>query len=218
MTALAVVLGAGIGWAQTGAGTGAAPDTALNDLLTKLESTAQRSDGDLSRLHCDKWKADSTSRQQAQENASALRRNLENAVPELVKQMRTEPASMTANFKLYRDLDALYEAMSSLAESAGAFAAADQYSPLAEDSEQLDRIRHQLAERVELLSTSDDTELHRLRAQMAAAPSAAPSKTAAAPARIVVDDNSKAAAAKKKPKSPAKTASKPSAANGASQP
>ena len=138
--ALVLLLLCSPGWAQTPADSGAAagqppasqgapavpPDTALSDLLAQVQAAAQKSDQDLAALHIQKWKADATNRQQAEDNAAAIHRNLANAVPELLQQVRSEPGSLAANFKLYRDLNAVYDTFSALVESAGAFGPADQ--------------------------------------------------------------------------------------------
>jgi hypothetical protein len=156
---------------------------ALTDLLTQIQGSAQQSDQDVARLRVDKWKADAGSKQQAQASSESIRRNLMNAIPDLVQRIRASPSSLNANFRLYRNLNALYDTFSALAESAGAFGPRDQYDPLASDVAQLDRLRHQVAERVDLLAGNNDAELARLRAQLSA--NASGSKP---PAKIVVDD------------------------------
>ena len=218
-TATVLLLLCSPGWAQMPDNMGAAdsqppvsqaaadasPDAALTELLTQLQAMAEQSDRDLAALHVQKWKTDAANRQQAEENAAAIHRNLANAVPELLQKVRSEPGSLSANFKLYRDLNALYDTFSALVESAGAFGPADQYPPLAKDVAQLDQLRHRCAERLDQMSGASDAELVRLRAQLAAATTRASAK-AAPPAKIVVDDNhphpaAHHAAPKKKPAS-----------------
>jgi hypothetical protein len=220
--ALVLLFTCSLGWAQMPGNSGdtgshppasqGAPDAALTELLTQLRDSARQSDHDLAGLRIEKWKADATSKQQAQENAAAIHRNLANAVPELVQHVQSEPGSLAANFKLYRDLNALYDTFSALVETAGAFGPTEQYSPLAADIARLDQLRHQCAERMEQMSGASDAELFRLRTQFAAAASA----KAVPPAKIVVDDNHPHPAARKKPKKPttlphpaAKTPSQP---------
>ncbi len=219
--ALVLLLLCSPGWAQTPADSGAAagqppasqgapavpPDTALSDLLAQVQAAAQKSDQDLAALHIQKWKADATNRQQAEDNAAAIHRNLANAVPELLQQVRSEPGSLAANFKLYRDLNAVYDTFSALVESAGAFGPADQYSPLASDIARLDQLRHQCAMRLDQMTGASDAELLRLRTQLAAAAARASAKPVPPASRIVVDDNhphpaAHHAAKKKTPKSP----------------
>lgn len=172
----------------------APPDAALAESLTTMQAVARKSGEDLARLHIDKWKADSQSKQQAQATAASIQRNLTSAIPELLQRLQAEPGSFSANFKLYRNLNALYDSFSALAESAGAFGPEDQYAPLASDVAQFDRTRHQLAERIDQLAASSDAELARLRAA---------AKAAAKPAsKVVVDDSSRPKPKKKAKPSP----------------
>jgi hypothetical protein len=183
-------------WAQpTSPAPPVAPaDALLTNLLAQLQATAAKSDSDLGRLRVDKWKTEAASRQQAQATLTSVRRNLDYAIPELLQQLQSQPSSLAANFRLYRNLNALYETFSSLVESAGVFGATDQYSPLAADISQLDQLRHQFAERMDLLAAARDAELLRLRTQSPV------TATKPAATKIVVDDNQPPAAAKKKPR------------------
>jgi len=193
----------------------AAEAQALNELLNQTQAAAEKSNGDVARLHIEKWKADSTSKQQAQSSAASIRRNLVNAVPDLIQQIQAAPASLSANFRLYRNLNALYDTFSALAESAGAFGPRDQYEPLAADIQRLDQLRHQLAERVDRLSGTSDAELTRLRARLSAAASAAKPVT---PTRIVVDDEQPKAKKKAKPKPPQSSSTQTPAQNSSQNP
>lgn len=175
----------------------ASSDLALRESLITVQAMAQKSDADLSRLRIDKWKTDSQSRQQSEANATSIRRNLTNAIPDLLLRIQAEPNSLTANFRLYRNLNALYDSFSALTESAGAFGPQEQYSSLATDLTQLDQLRHQFAERVDLLAGASDAELARLRSEKVANP--APTKP---PTKVVVDDNQPSAKKKPKKKAP----------------
>ncbi len=157
-----------------------------------VQAMAQKSNADVARLHVEKWKTDAQSKQQSEASAAAIRRNLSDAVPDLLLRIQNEPGSLIANFRLYRNLNVLYDAFSALAESAGAFAPQDQYTPLAADVAQLDQLRRQLAERMDLLAGTSDAELARLRAAAAAAKKAKPAS------KIVVDDNQPSAKKKLK--------------------
>jgi hypothetical protein len=218
-TAIVLLLVSSSGWAQMPDSMGAAasqlpasqvaanapPDAALTELLTQLQTSAEQSDRDLAGLHIQRWKTDAANRQQAEENAAAIHRNLANAVPELVQKVRAEPGSLAANFRLYRDLNAVYDTFSALVESAGAFGPAEQYSPLASDIARLDQLRHRCAERLDQMSGASDAELVRLRAQLAPATTKSSAKSVPSTSKIVVDDNHPAShtpAKKKKPTSP----------------
>ena len=61
----------------------------MNELLAQLETSARQSDQDLAGLRIQKWKADAANKKQAEDNAAAIRRNLTNAIPALLQEVRT---------------------------------------------------------------------------------------------------------------------------------
>jgi hypothetical protein len=191
------------GQAPAGPAASSSPNTpALGDLLTQVQISAMKSDQDVAALRIDRWKTEAAGRQQAQASAASIRRNLTYAIPDLLQRIQASPGSLNANFRLYRNLNALYDTFSALAESAGAFGPKEQYAQLADDVAQLDRLRHDVADRVDSLAGANDAELARLRSQLATPGGKAPS-------RVVVDDQQ--APAKKKPKPKPKPATPPPA-------
>lgn len=197
--------------AQIASPAGAAPapaaqpmDAQLNEALLQLEQTAQNSALELARMRIEKWKADSSVKREAQQNSEALQRNLTAAMPQLVSAVRSRPGDISAAFKLYRNLNVVYEYFAQLAESAGAFGPKDQYTPLAQQAANMDGVRRTLADRLETMTTQVSGELQRLREQVRLAQVATP---AAVPKRIVIDDNEPAKKSPRKkpvPKPPAK--------------
>lgn len=172
----------------------------LNVILTQVEQTSQSAQVDLARLRIERWKADSGFKRQAQANVDSLMRNMKAALPEVIAQLRAAPEDLSATFKLYRNLDALYDVFGPVVESTGAFASRDEYESLTSDLGGFEKARRSLAERLENLSSTKEAELTRLRTELKAAQAAPP----APPKKIVVDDNAP-------PKKPAKkkTAPKP---------
>jgi hypothetical protein len=174
----------------------------VNAMLGNLEQTAQNSVADLNKLRVEKWKTDGNTKRQEQSDVESLQRNLQNALPGLVNELRNAPENMAATFKLYHNLDALHDVLRSVAESAGAFGSKNEYQALAADAEKLDDVRRSLADRMQSLATSKEAELVRLRTQLQAAMAAPPPP----PKKIVVDDTEPPKkATKKKPKKPATT-------------
>jgi len=174
----------------------AASDPSLNDLLARLRATVEKTDADLQRLRIDKWKADSDNKKQSQSSADSIHRNLVNAVPDLSQAVQAAPSSLLANFRLYRDLNAVYETFYGLVESAGAFGPQADYQALGADLTQLDHARQQLAQRLDLLAGATDSELARLRSRPSAA---APAKNASNSNNRVVVDDTQPAKKKRKP-------------------
>lgn len=169
--------------------------------IGQLEQLAKTTVTDLRRVRVDKWKTDDRYKNQARSNAESLERNLSEAVPTLVQQVRANPASLAANVKLYRNLNAVYDVLSSFSESAGAFGSKDDYSSLAQDTANLDNVRRSLADQLEQLASSQDAQVAQLTAQVRAQQATAAAATTT-PKRVVVEDTApakKTASAKKKP-------------------
>ncbi len=177
----------------------------LNGILTPLQQTAQSMLTDIGKMRIEKWKTDSTNKQQALANASSIQRNLQSALPEMIGQLNNSPEDLAASFKLYRNLDALYDVFGSLVESAGAFGNKEEFQSLSNDMNGLESARRTFGERMQKLAASKEDELTHLRVQVKALSAAPPPP----PQKIVVDDTEppKKAVKKKvtKPKPPATT-------------
>jgi hypothetical protein len=169
----------------------------MNGLLSQLETTAKAAQDDLGKLRIEKWKTDGNTKRQTLNNVDSIQRNLQSALPEIIGQLRNSPEDMPATFKLYRNLDALYDVLGSVAESAGAFGPKDDFQAVSNDLNSFEGTRRQLAERLANLASSKEQEITRLRADLKTAQAAVP----AAPAKkVVVDDNEPAKKpVKKKP-------------------
>jgi hypothetical protein len=165
--------------------------------LPQLQRTVENARVDLARVRVDKWKTDSAVKQQAATNIESLQRNLTGALPTLVAAAQQNPSSLNASFKLYRNLNALYDVMSNVTESAGAFGAKDEYAALARDLDNLDTARRAFADAVDSMTAQRDADFARMQQ---AARQAAQAAAAAPPKKIVIDDNelAKKPTAKKK--------------------
>jgi hypothetical protein len=157
----------------------------LNVLLAQLEEASQAAQLDLSKMRVEKWKTDSSSKRQAEGNAESIQRNLRSALPEIIAELKASPESLTSTFKLYRNLDALYDVFESVAESAGAFGSKDEFQSLENDVSAFEKARRAVADRMETLAGAKEVEVTRLRAALQNAQANTPSQP---PAKIVVDD------------------------------
>jgi len=163
-----------------------APSAAqLEPVLASLNQAVQTANLELGRLRIEKWKADSSLKRQSQENADSIQRNLTAALPGMVQQVRSDPQSLAAVFKLYRNMNVLYDVFSNLTESAGAFGPKNEYEALASDTRNLDNARRALGDRLQEMTALRDAELSRLRTQLAQAQQAA---VPVAPKKIIVDE------------------------------
>jgi hypothetical protein len=166
--------------------------------LDRLQSAASQANLDLAHVRIEKWKADSGSKQQAQGNADSVQRNLTTALPALIDNVRSAPQDVNAQFKLYRNLNALYDVFASLTESTGAFGPRSDYDALARQLGEIDSVRRNLGDELEKLTSSTQLELNQLRTQVRTLKQQA----AAPPKKAIVDDTEpakKTASHKKKP-------------------
>src|ERR1700719_794961 len=179
----------------------------LNLMLSQLEEVSQAAQSDLAKLRIEKGKTDSNTKRGTQEDVESLQRNLQMALPEIVAQLRSAPENVAATFKLYRNLDALYDVFGPVVESAGAFGSKDEYQSIQNDFNALERSRRVLAERMEALASTKEGELTQLRSQVRDLQVAATPVTPAK--KVVVDDTEPAKKPVKKKTVPKPT--KPSA-------
>jgi len=176
----------------------------VSSLLAQLEQQSQNAQLDLAKLRIDRWKTDSTSKKQAQSNVESVTRNLHDALPAIMGELRAAPESLVSTFKLYRNLDALYDVLGSVVEATGAFGSKDEFQQLANDLTSIEGSRRSFADRMETLAGTKEVELTKLRSQIHTAQQASVSTT---PKKVVVDDT-------ETPKKPVKKAvPKPPSAN-----
>jgi hypothetical protein len=157
------------------------PAVDLTPSLNQLQQTAGTISLNLSRLRIEKWKADGSVKRQSQADADSITRNLTSALPSLIDQVRANPQSLAAAVKLYRNVNALYDVFGGLAEMAEAFGPKGESATLAADAGTLDRIRRDIGDKLEKLAAGADSEILRLRAEVA-------SKPPPPPTRIIIDE------------------------------
>jgi hypothetical protein len=183
--------------------------TQLNGMLSQLEAVSKDTQADLVKLRIEHWKTDTASKKQALTNVDSIQRNLQGALPEIISQLRSAPEDVPASFKLYRNLDALYDVLGSVVEGTGAFGTKDDLQSLSNDLNNFESTRKQMAERIQTLASSKEAEIVRLRADLKTAQAAIP---VTPPKKTVVDDTepAKKPPVKKKPAAKPATTPKPS--------
>jgi hypothetical protein len=195
---LTVSMASAVGQAASPAPVSYASMTELNGTLTQLEGASKSTQEDLGKLRIERWKMDGGSKKQMLANIDSIQRNLQGALPEIISQLRAQPEDLPSTFKLYRNLDALYDVLGNVVEVTGGFGSKDDFQSISNDLSTLEGARKQLAGRIETLSSAKEAEIARLRADLKTA-QAGP---APPPKKTVVDDNEppKKPAVKKKPK------------------
>ena len=157
----------------------------LNMLLSQLEQASQATQADLAKMRIEKWKTDSDTRRQGLANVDSIQRNLQNALPEMMVKLRASPEDLAATFKLYRNLEALYDVFRSVVESAGAFGSKDEFQGAENNLSALESSRRAFADRMDSLASAKEGELAHLRAQLQSAQATIP---ATPPKKVIVDD------------------------------
>jgi hypothetical protein len=168
----------------------------LNQLIGNLQSVSQTAQQDLSHLRIEKWKTDSNTKKQTQNDTESILRNLQNALPGILADLKNSPENLALTFKTYRNLDALYDVLNSVTESTGAFGSKEEFQSLSNDLNAVENSRRAVADRMDKLANAKEAEMGQLRAALQAARAATP------PKKVVVDDTEpapKKAPAKKKP-------------------
>jgi hypothetical protein len=199
------LLSAAIISAQTPAGAPSSPVsyssvTELNQLVSNLQQASQSAQDNLSHLRIDKWKTDSGTKRQTEADSQSILRNLQDALPTMLTDLKNSPENLALTFKVYRNLDALYDVMSSLTETTGAFGGKEEYQALTRDLGDIESSRRAFAERMDKLASAKENEIGQLRVELQNARA-----TAGPPKKVVVDD------AEPEPKKPVhkKSATKP---------
>ena len=182
--------------------------------LDRLQAAAAQANLDISHMRIEKWKTDGDNKHQAQSNADSLQRNLTSALPGLIDGFKASPQDLAAGFKLYRNLNALYDVLVSFTESAGAFGPKNEYEALAQQVNIMDSVRRDLADNLERLTSLTEGELNQLRLQVKAMQQQQAAAAEAPPKKVVVDNSE---APKKKTTHHKKTSSSTSTSGTSSQ-
>jgi hypothetical protein len=190
----------------------------LNAALIDLERIAQATQNDIANLQVEKWKSgwktgflkDGSHKEQAQQAARSLQRNLSSALPGLIRDVQTSRGSISATFKLYDDVSLVVEAVDSLITASEAAGKKADAAPLNDDYSALTRIRRSLSTYIQQASASWEIKGKAPYAALAV-PSAQPAAPQVKPSsstqvvteqgvkKIIVDDT----VPEKKPAAPA---------------
>jgi hypothetical protein len=122
----------------------------------------------------------------------------------MLNDLKASPENVAQTFKLYRNLDALYDVISSVVESSGAFGSKDEFQTLNRDLGALQDSRRAFADRLDRIALAKETEIAQLRTALQSA------RAETAPKKTVVDDT---APPPKKPVTHKKPAPKPASPN-----
>jgi len=124
-----------------------APD--LNAIVLQVQQATSSASVNIGKLRIEKWKTDTGQKQQLQQIADSLQKNIANAMPGLINDVNGSKGSALTSFKLYHNLNVLYEFLSGLADAAGSLGKREEYEPLATDAAAIDTARQNLSSYIE---------------------------------------------------------------------
>jgi hypothetical protein len=127
----------------------APPAADLSAILLQVQQAASSANANIGKLRIEKWKTDSDQKKQLQQIADSLQKNIANAMPGLISDVQASKGSALASFKLYHNLNVLYEFLSGLADAAGSLGKREEYEPLAADAASIDTARQNLSSYIE---------------------------------------------------------------------
>jgi hypothetical protein len=124
---------------------GASQPVNLNAVLLQVQQSTNSASVDIGKLRVDRWKTDPDQKQQLEHIGESLQKSIANAVPALVTNVQSSKGSVSATFKLYHNLNVIYENLNYLADVAGGLGKKEEFDPLAADCAALETARQSLS-------------------------------------------------------------------------
>ena len=174
-----------------------APNMSSDTIHPALNRVSQAIAG----LNISRWKAPGEVRSATQQNADSIQRDLNSTLPGLLAAADAAPDQISAVFAVYRNIDALYDVLLRISQTADLAAPANEASGINDALHNLESARTELGNNILNISKNNEAETLKLRAaiqQAAAAQAAEPPKTV-----VVNDGPAKSTNAAKKKKKPA---------------
>jgi hypothetical protein len=173
---------------------------------------------DIGKLRVDRWKTDPDQKQQLQHIGESLQKSIANAVPALVTNVQSSKGSVSATFKLYHNLNVIYENLNYLADVAGGLGKKEEFDPLAADCAALETARQSLS-----IYISESAGRLEAASRQAAVNAAVQTQVPGKKVVVINDDDPPAKkpvkpAAKKKAATPASAKPQPTPAQSAAAP
>ena len=135
----------------------------------------------LDSINVPKWKAPGDVRQTTMSDVDSMQRDVTDTLPNLINTALADPAKISPAFAVYRNVDALYDVLLRVSETAQLAGSND--APFLEDQRSgLEDARTQLGAALLQSAQAQDAEVVHLRSAAVAAPPPPP------PAKTVIDD------------------------------
>ena len=144
--------------------------TNVNDILLEVQKVTSSTNMDIGKLRIERWKTDAEQKQQLQQIAESLQKNIANAVPGMITDVQSSRGSVVATFKLYHNLNVLYENLNYLADVAGSLGKKEEFEPLSADCAALESARKNLSIYIEQAAVRLESALTNSATQARQAP------------------------------------------------
>jgi hypothetical protein len=180
---------------------------ALGNSLQQVSISVAHLRRSLDDINVPKWKAPSDVRETTASDVDSMQRDVSGTLPDLINAALADPSKVSPAFSVYRNVDALYDVLLRVSETAQLAGASRDASVLEDQRASLENSRTQLGAALLASAQAQEAEIIHLRtAPVAAAPPTPPTHT-------VIDDGPSA-----KPKSTKKRTHKPATPPSDSQP
>ncbi len=136
-------------------------------------------------INISRWKAPGEIRASTQQNADSIQRDLSSVLPGLLAQADAAPGSASAVFPVYRNIDALYDVLLRISQTANLTAPQNEAVSIVSALDKLESARNQLADSILTNSRNAESKLANLQA---AVQKAAAAQKQAPPRTVIVDN------------------------------
>lgn len=125
----------------------------VNGSLERLEQVRAAAEADIADLDIARWRSGwktawlkkNSRKEQAQGLAASLERNLKGAMPDLIHDAQNSHGGIGATFKLYNNVNVVYESLESLVEITNSYGRKDESAQITADYAALGRLRQELS-------------------------------------------------------------------------
>jgi hypothetical protein len=162
---------------------------ALGNALQQVSIAGAHLRRALDSINVPKWKAPGDVRQNTASDVDSMQRDVADTLPNLINTALADPAKISPAFSVYRNVDALYDVLLRVSETAQ-LAGSNDGRLLEEQRSNLQDARSQLGTALLQSTQAQDAEVVHLRSAAAAAPPPPP------PAKTVIDDGPTSAKSK----------------------
>ncbi len=143
----------------------ALPSGMVQPALSNVQSTTAA-------LDISRWKAPGEVRAATQENVDSIQRDLGNTIPGLLTQADAAPGAVSPSFALYRNVDALYDVLLRVSQTADIAAPSDEAASVASALQKLEEARSRLGDAILGESQHQEAQIVALQTEVKRPPAA----------------------------------------------